>query len=725
MNNPQPSNDRVLLVDDDPVARLLTSSALSQHGFAVVEAASGAEAIERFSTATDCVLLDAMMPGMDGFATCAALRRLAGGTHVPILMLTGLDDEESVSHAYEAGATDFFVKSTQWMLLAQRTRYLLRAARTRHELERNRAMLARAQRIARLGVWQWDHVSDQVTCSDVCFALLGVANPGGPFPMKLFEAVIHDEDLPRLREELACLVHKGGNPDLDIRTSTSEGRVIYLHVEAEAELDAAGNITNITGTLQDVTLAREAEQHIRALAEFDSLTGLPNRRVFRERFGSAIELARRHKRQLGALFLDLDRFKQINDTQGHGAGDVVLREVAARLNRCVRAGEGEADVVARLGGDEFAVLLTDIADAQDVERVAERILQVMRKPFLVNGRENFISASVGIARYPENGSDVESLLRNADAAMYSVKGNGRNAIAAYRPEFNLVDRKRWELEQALHKALERDELVLHYQPQIDVRTGGVPGVEALMRWNHAGRLVPPGDFIPIAEETGLIVPFGEWALATAAEQAAKWIRDGLDPVRIAVNIPGSHFQRPGFVDVVRNILEHAGLPGHLLELEITETMLMNDISATLGTLKQLNDLDVRLSIDDFGTGYSSLSYLKRFDIDQLKIDRSFVNDIKPDSENETITAAIIAMATALKLEVVAEGVETREQMQLLQKRGCQLMQGYYFSRPLPLEAVTTLLAELQLNGPREEWKLGDLGRVVAQLPALRLVGAAA
>ena len=724
MNKPQPSNDRVLLVDDDPVARLLTASVLLQHGFLVVEATSGPEAIEHFSSDIDCVLLDAMMPGMDGFATCAALRRLPGGMQVPILMLTGLDDEESVAQAYESGATDFFVKSTQWMLLAQRTRYLLRAARTRHELERNRAMLARAQRIARLGVWQWDHVSDLVTCSEVCFALLGVPNPGGPFPMKMFEAVIHDDDLPRLREGLAVLVRDGGEPDLDIRACTQDGRIVHLHVEAEAERDASGKITLVTGTLQDVTQAREAEQHIRALAEFDSLTGLPNRRVFRERFGSAIEHARRTRAPLAALFLDLDRFKHINDTQGHGTGDTVLREVADRLNRCVRSGEGSSDVVARLGGDEFAVLLTDCSDRQHVDKVAERILAVMRTPFIVGGRENFISASVGIARYPDDGADVETLLRNADAAMYSVKGSGRNAIAVYRPELNAVDRKRWELEQSLHKALERGELVLHYQPQVDVRTGRIPGVEALMRWNHGGRLVPPGDFIPLAEETGLIVPFGEWALVTAATQAAKWVADGLDPVRVAVNIPGSHFQRPGFVEMIQKVLADSGLPGHLLELEITETMLMTDISTTLATLKALNDLNVRLAIDDFGTGYSSLSYLKRFDIDQLKIDRSFVNDLKPDTDNETITAAIIAMASALHLEVVAEGVESREQMLLLQKRGCQLMQGYYFSRPLPVADVTSLLADLVSSGPRSDWKIGELGRAMTLVTGGKVAQAA-
>ena len=724
MKPPQQSHEHVLLVDDDPVARLLTASILTRHGFRVSEADSGRQALERFTLGADCVLLDALMPGMDGFDTCRALRQLPGGAQVPVLMLTGLNDDESVAHAYEAGATDFFVKSTQWTLLVQRTRYLLRAARMCGELETSRAKLARAQRIARLGTWELDLRSGLLIGSELCLSILGIAATSVALSLKAFLALVHDDDRKELTTAFERLIREGGSLQSETRLQTACGAVNFVRFEAEIESDNAGVACLVSGTAQDITQRREAEAQIRALADFDNLTGLPNRRMFGERFGAAIEAARQRRAPLAALFVDLDRFKQINDTQGHGAGDAVLREVALRLNGCVRSGEGEADVVARLGGDEFALLLTEVAHPQQAQSVAERVLAVMRKPFMVGGRENFISASVGIARYPEDGTDVESLLRNADAAMYSVKAQGRNAIAAYRPELNLVDRKRWELEQALHKALEQDELVLHYQPQVDVRSGRVPGVEALMRWNHAGRLIAPADFIPIAEETGLIVPFGEWALATAARQAARWIRDGLDPVRIAVNIPGSHFQRPGFVDMVRKVLEDADLPGHLIELEITETMLMTDIAATLATLKALNELDVRLSIDDFGTGYSSLSYLKRFDVDQLKIDRSFVNDLKSGSDNEAITAAIIAMASALNLEVVAEGVETREQMQLLQKRGCPLMQGYYFSRPLPLAGASELLFDLQARGARPEWKLSEAARIVSLVPGSRVAHAA-
>ncbi|MBL8376942.1 MAG: EAL domain-containing protein [Burkholderiales bacterium] len=712
-----PSHERILLVDDDSVTRLITASILAKHGFVVDEAGSGPEALEHFRNGPDCVLLDALMPGMDGFATCRAMRSLPGGANVPVLMLTGLDDEDSVAHAYDAGATDFFVKSTQWTLLAQRTRYLLRAAGMRSELEASRAKLARAQRIARLGSWEW-HVGDgRLLGSDLCNSILGIS---GHLDLRLadFRRRVHPDDLAQLDAELGRLMDSGHDLSIEFRIENFAGQAIHVRIDGEAERGADGRPVHVTGTIQDVTQRRQAEEQIRALANFDTLTGLPNRRMFGERFSAAIELARRRNGRLAALFVDLDRFKQINDSQGHAVGDLVLREVADRLRRCVRSDETDGDAVARLGGDEFVVLLTEVGNPDHPGLVAERILKAMRRPFTIAGRDNFISASVGIARFPEDGDNAEALLRNADAAMYSVKGQGRNNVAAYRPELNLADRKRWELEQALHKALEREELVLHYQPQIDARAGTIPGVEALMRWQHGGRLVPPGDFIPIAEETGLIVPFGEWALETAARQAADWLAAGLQPVRVAVNIPGVHFQREGFVEFVRDLLVRNGIPGHLLELEITETMLMADLSATVDTLARLARLQVRLSIDDFGTGYSSLSYLKKFAIDQLKIDRSFVTDLKPDSDNEAITGAIIAMANALNLETIAEGVETREQMRLLQRRGCHLMQGYFFSRPVPAAEVTRLIEDNQASGPKAEWKLGDNGRIMTLVPAL-------
>ncbi len=698
--------DTILLVDDDPVARLLTATVLEQHAFRVLQAGSGCEALTMFAAHhCDCVLLDALMPGMNGFDACVALRKQPLGANVPVLMLTGLDDEGSIARAYEAGATDFFVKSSQWTLLAQRARYLLRAARMRAELEQSRSKLARAQRIARLGSWEWNLGDNTVTASDICFAMAGLSNSGAPLSSQQFFEFIHPADAPQFNGAAERLKAGPGEFDIEVRALNPQGTEFFVHIEAETESDANGKTVSIAGTTQDITQRKRAEAQILSLANYDSLTGLPNRRLFQEALTGEIDAAARKSTRLAALFVDLDRFKNVNDTQGHGAGDALLREVAERLSQCVRWREGSRDIVARIGGDEFVILLTAINEPHQPQSIAERMLEALRKPFNINGHENIISASIGIARYPEDGSDAEALMRNADAAMYSVKAQGRNAMRSYTPELNVADRQRWEMEKDLHKAQERNELVLHYQPQIDAQTGGIVGAEALMRWNRGGKLVPPGVFIPIAEETGVIAAMGEWALTCAARQAAAWLAQGLPPVRVAVNIPGSHFQRPGFVEMIQSTLSDARLSAHLLELEITETMLMQDVSSTIASLKQLKKLGVHLSIDDFGTGYSSFAYLKRFDIHQLKIDKSFVADMNEDNDNEIITAAIIAMGRTLKLELVAEGVETREQMLLLQRHGCHLMQGYYFSKPVPVPQLTELLVSLAAGRLPEHWNI--------------------
>ncbi len=687
-------HDVVLLVDDDPVSRLLTASVLAQKGMRIVEAGSGQEALDKFSQqAFDCVLLDALMPGMDGFDVCRAIRLQPNGAHIPILMLTGLDDEKSIAFAYEAGATDFFVKSNQWTLLAQRTRYLLRASRMRQELEESRAKLARAQKIARLGNWEIDLRTGKVTACEISMGIARAGTTSGVVDKGTFFEHVVSEDKQALERSLARLAHDGGELAIELSLGRNADDLSFVQLEAQAQRSESGAIDVIAGTIQDISQRKRIEEQILSLANYDSLTGLPNRRLFQVAFEDAVAEAEQSVGKLAALFVDLDRFKHVNDTQGHGAGDMLLREVAERLSQCVRWRDGNRDIVARLGGDEFVVLLTNITDEKQSMQVAERMLESLRAPFLINGQETFVSASIGIAQYPQDGVDPDELLRNADAAMYSAKAQGRNDLCAYTPEMQTTDRQRWELEQALNKALERNELELHYQIQIDGMSGKIVGAEALMRWKHEGKPVPPSVFIPIAEESGLIVPFGEWALRQAASDAASWIADGLPPIRVAVNIPGSHFQKPGFVEMIEDVLHATNLPAHLLELEITESMLMKDLATTIVSLQRLKRLGVRLAIDDFGTGYSSFAYLKKFDIHQLKIDRSFVSDINDNHDNEIITAAIIAMARTLKLEVVAEGVETDAQLALLRTHGCQTMQGYLFSKPVPDALFRALLRQ--------------------------------
>lgn len=694
----------VLLVDDDPVARSLTACVLASHQIAVVEAGSGDEALHLFpEVKPSCVVLDALMPQLDGFTTCERLRALKGSDQVPILMLTGLDDEESVSRAYEAGATDFFVKSQQWTLLAQRVRYLLRSARMHTELERSRSKLAKAQALARLGGWDWNLKSQKIMLSPEIVRMLGLPENSKFISQKLVADFFSQEDLERISAALQRLLRIKQTQSLELTLHSHNGKTLVVQCEAEIERVEGKRVMQISGTMQDITQRKEIELKIRALADYDTLTNLPNRRFFNERFADSIRLAERNSWKIALLFIDLDRFKQVNDSQGHSAGDALLMEVAHRLLTCVRMNrpilsDGAEDIVARFGGDEFAVLVNRVSDAAHPYTIARRILEQLREPFLVQGIENFVSASVGISMFPEDGRDVDTLLRNADAAMYSIKANGRNDVRNYHPELMLESRRRWQMEKDLHKALERNELELHYQPQVDARRGQIIGVEALMRWNRGGLLIGPVEFIPLAQETGLIIPMGEWAIRTACAHASAWIKAGYGDIGMAVNVPSAHIQRGNLAQCVRNALAASQFPAACFELEITETMLMQDLAQTIEMLVELSELGIRLSVDDFGTGYSSLAYLKRFPIDALKIDSSFIRELEAGSENEAIIQAIVALARTLKLKVIAEGVETCDQAVLLEQMGCSNMQGYWFSKPKRAEDIGRLLAQ-QLHEP--------------------------
>ena len=433
---------------------------------------------------------------------------------------------------------------------------------------------------------------------------------------------------------------------------------------------------------------QKSEERLSSLAYHDTLTGLPNRLLFQDRLERAVTHSHRHGKGLAVLFLDVDRFKVINDSLGHSVGDRLVREVAARLQDCVR----ESDTVARLGGDEFTVLLPSVGQAVDAAKVACKVLDAIRMPFELDGRELFLTCSLGISVYPDDGRDAETLVKNADAAMYRAKEQGRDRYLLYTPALNATALERLALESSLRKALPNDELLLHYQPIVDVATRGMHGVEALLRWHHPELgLVPPGDFIPLAEVTGLILSMGPWVLRTACAQARAW--QGLRPgLRMSVNLSAREFQEPALVGYVTDALADTGLPPHLLQLEITESSAMQNAQAASQTLRELKALGVGLSIDDFGTGYSSLSYLRRFPIDTLKIDQSFIRDIGADPDDAAIASAIIALAHTLKLAVVAEGVETAEQLAFLARHGCDRAQGYLFSRPLPADRCESLLA---------------------------------
>jgi diguanylate cyclase (GGDEF)-like protein/PAS domain S-box-containing protein len=693
-----------LIVDDDAMMRLLIRQTLERGGFMCRETGTGEEALRVLSEShVDIVLLDVVMPGLDGYAVCERLRQMPSSSTVPVVMLTGLDDIESIDRAYEVGATDFLSKPITWGVLGHRVRYVLRASRAFRDLAKHQASLENAQRLAHLGSWEWELHPNRTSWSSETFRILGLPPDGVEASVDRFLEHVHGEDRGWVKQALSELLRTGEFAGRVVRLVRPDGSVRHAQLQARGSLYSAGTITQVAGTIQDVTELKEAEQRIRYLAYFDRPTGLPNRQFFMERLTQALANARRHQRQLGVLSLDLDQFKRINDTLGHAIGNELLLEVARRLTATLReedfvsssgdAGLQSTDGVARLDGDEFSLLLGELAHYHDAAKVARRLLEELRKPFRVGGQEVFVTASIGMALYPLDGEDADSLLKNAGAAMHFAKEQGRDSYQFYSRAMNATALEKLSMESQLRRALEREEFLLHFQPKIRASTGRIIGLEALIRWQHPELgIVPPSQFIPVAEESGLIVPIGDWVLRAACAQNQAWRQGGYPPVHVAVNIAMPHFRHGNLVASIADALQRTRLDPSLLEIELTESMLMQSVDVTLETLHKLRDMGVRLAIDDFGTGYSSLSYLKRFPLHTLKIDRSFVTDLPRDAEDVAITKAIIAMAHSLRLAVVAEGVETPEQLAFLQQHGCDEVQGYLFSHPVSADDFGALLA---------------------------------
>ena len=820
--NPVREKPLILVVDDDDGQRLLAGASLRQGGFAVLEAGDGEGALAAFQREQpDIVLLDVIMPGLDGFAVCAALRQLPGGRYLPIVMVTGLDDVESIERAYQVGATDFITKPIQWLVLHHRVRYILRASQAildlRENEERFRTLVQAAGSVIlvldrqggllefsraaerffacrrgepvgsalmellpfagdgipveesrsletvlpaldgqeRAVLWNISRFSDaeglpagwvivgqditarrraeetmrKLSCAveqnpisiliTNTHGIIEYANPKftevsgytldeilGKTPYFLQTNTLSAEEYQRMQQVIAA----GGVWQGELCNRRKDGEYFWEAAHVSAIRDPGGPITHFIWLREDITARKQVEEQIRFLAYYDNLTRLPNRVMLQERLREAIETARLRSRLLAIMFLDLDQFKRINDSLGHGAGDLVLQEVAHRLQECLRHNDYIArpetplplDLLARLGGDEFVILLTEVNHPDDVTRVAQRIQTVIAHPFAIESNEVFLGCSIGIALFPYDGTEMEVLLKNADTALYHAKDQGRNKYQLYSEWMNVAAVQRLELENRLRKALENRELTLHYQPQVALDSGRITGMEALLRWNSPDLgLVSPLDFIPVAEETGMIVPIGEWVLRTACSQARAWQNEGFPDLRMAVNLSARQFEDSQLPARVAEILAETGLSPNLLEFEITESLLMKE--GVLDILKELKRLGIELSIDDFGTGYSNLGYLRRFPIDRLKIDKTFVQDIHHTKDPDAIAAAVIAMARSLRLGVIAEGVETDTQLELLQELDCDEMQGYYFSRPCPPEQIISVLRDGCDCGGGAEW----------------------
>lgn len=468
-----------------------------------------------------------------------------------------------------------------------------------------------------------------------------------------------------------------------------DGSIYYEEKSITPIRDKQNNITHFIATGKDISERMRVQERLHYMAHHDALTKLPNRTLFMDRLRQAMARARWHKRLIAVMFLDLDRFKNINDSLGHIVGDQLLVQLTQRLSSGVRAG----DTIARFGGDEFAVLLDDIASEKDISQLAKKILDTMIPAFVIQGHEFFITASIGVSIFPNDGEDAETLLRNADVAMYRAKDLGRNNYQFYSNEMSARAFERLTLENSLRHALKRLEFSLLYQPQIDIKTRHIIGVEALLRWQHPDLgVIMPSDFIPLLEETGLIVEVGDWVLHTALQQAASWHMAGFDFLKVSINLSGRQFNNPDFITSLQTTIQNAGLSPNMIELELTESMLMRNASKTISALNTLHHLGINIAVDDFGTGYSSLNYLRRFPISTLKIDRSFIRDVIDDADDRAITSAIIVMAQSLNLIVIAEGVESEEQLIFLQSLDCDQIQGNFYSAPVTATAIGKMLA---------------------------------
>lgn len=569
-------------------------------------------------------------------------------------------------------------------LVKAKTTELAHTAESLREQQRN---LARAQHIARMGSWVLDPMRQSVTCSEGLRALLPVP-AAAEFAFSELLALLVTKDRLRLLAAIEALNPQSQVMDLDCRVKSTvadadlandTGMVLYFSLQGEWE---GQRLLRVEGIAQDVTTMRMAETRIRHLAHYDTLTSLPNRHLWRIRAQAAFNVAHRHDETLAVLFLDLDQFKTVNDSLGHKVGDGLLRTVAQRLLCCVR----EEDVLARWGGDEFVALLPRLTQAGDAGVVAQKMLHILADPIVLGENSLTVSVSIGIALHPQDGQDVDTLLQHADTAMYGAKELGRNNFQFFVHSMNERVRNRLDMESGLRRALERNEFTLHYQPQWHAAGPRLIGAEALLRWQRSeGGWTPPDDFIPIAEESGLIVPIGDWVLHTACTQQVQWYQAGYHDLVVAINISALQFRRADFITRLEQIIHRTGVDPRRIELEITESALLDASDVTVKKLNALTGMGFTLALDDFGTGYSSLAYLKRLPLDRLKLDRSFVRDLPDDPEDVAITSAAISMARNLGLDVIAEGVETPAQRDFLISLGCQVMQGFFYSRPLPAE----------------------------------------
>ena len=689
----------ILVVEDNPVERALITRILNVAQLAVIGVDCGQVALDQAIAAEpDLILLDALLPDIDGFEVCAQLRHHARTHFIPIVMLTGLDDVASIDRAYEAGATDFITKPINHALLVHRIRYLLRARSLFEELRLSRKSLATAQRIAKLGHWEFNIDKNRVSISEELCQLYSIDSDRCGNSFQCLLDVTHPDDRAVLEQAIFAAIRHSESGRVEHRVQFADGseHIMEMHLAVVPNEDASRHLLGIS---MDISARKESEREVLRLAYFDRLTTLPNRSLLELILDQEIPRAHLAGLSVALICIDLDLFSRVNNAMGHAAGDAVLRQVATRLTRLIDApasqvlldrlslttdisGEFATGLVARLGADTFALLIIGSSVRQAARDLAQAARQLFQQAFLYRGQEVFVTASLGFSCSDAANCPAEVLLQQADMALREAKTEARSDVREYHGDLVAQVSTKMSMQSDMRNALRRGEFLVYYQPKVAMRGGAVTGFEALIRWQHPTRgQVSPADFIDIAEETGQIVEIGRWVLQTACYQFRQWLERGLVSGRIAVNISARQFREPNIAARVLAVLEQSGLAPQHLELEITEGVLMSDPRAH-AVIEELRAHGISIALDDFGTGYSSLSYLTRFPIDTLKIDRCFVSEIAYESEQAAIVTAVASLSHRLNIKVIAEGVESESELQIVADLGCDEVQGFLICKPL-------------------------------------------
>ena len=684
---------RILVVDDELVSRLYIEQALLEEGYIVDTAENGKQAIARTrEKSPDMIVMDVMMPVVDGYAACREIRKTEDGIHRPIMMLTGLDDHESVEKSFAAGATDFIVKPINIPIFKQRIRRGLLAYKNTLTLYDQQQRLIHAQAVAKMGYWDWNVQTNEVYWSDEVYKIISVSRESFSSSRDNMMVWVHAEDKEKVQQALFVALKNKTNLAIEHRVAREDGKLQVVSQNAELILGEDSSIVRLSGIIQDVTEKYLSQREIRYLAYYDSLTDLPNRVYFCEQLNRMMQRAQGRNKEVAIAIMDLDRFQNINNSLGHEVGDAMLVTLAQELKLSV----GDDVHLGKFAGVKFGFFTlveqeNELAIAA-VTQTMNQAIETISKEYDINGNAIVCTASAGVTISSQSNSDVDLLLLQADRAMAEAREQGGDRFCFYNDEMESHAHHLLKFEHELRHAIRNNELVVYYQPKCSVTTNKILGMEALVRWEHPQKgLVPPNDFISVAEDTGLIVPIGLWVLQQACIQTNAWHKQGFDELVISINVSAKQFHSKGFLaDVLRTVKE-SGVRIDSVDLEITESCTMNSIERAIELLDQLRQAGIRISMDDFGTGFSSLSFLQRLPLDTLKVDREFIKDIGPEGENSELAKLIIAVATQLELSVVAEGVETEDHLTFLRKCNCDEYQGYLISPALPPGDFESLL----------------------------------